>query len=101
MDEEQERADSETNDISGNSWTALMIVIALTLAEMDYSPPERRTSSMVLQRIFELLNESFQNQRFPVLTLDEEQDALRLAEVVQNQVQSTLDSIRSEQGDPS
>ena len=90
----------EDGDVSGDSWTALMIAVSMTLAEMDYSPPEQRTSTMFLQRVDELLRESFQLQRFPALTLDEEQDALRLAQAMRRSVESTLDSIRSEYGEP-
>ena len=88
----------ENGDVSGDSWTALMIAVSMTLAEMDYSPPELRTSAMFLQRVDELLKESA--QRFPSLSLDEEQDALRLAQAMRRVVQSTLDSIRSDYGNP-
>ena len=88
----------ENDDASGGSWTALMAAVAFTLAEMDYSPPERRTAAMFLQRMDELLKDSFQH--FQALTLDEEQDALRLAQAMRRTVQSVRDSIRSEYGDP-
>ena len=88
----------ENGDISGDSWTALMVAVSLTLAEMDYSPPEQRTAAMFLQRMDELLKESF--QRFVSLTSAEEQDALRLAQAMRRSVQSARDSIRSDHGDP-
>ena len=69
-----------------------------TLSEMDYSPPEMRTASKFLQRMDELLAESFQLQRFPSLTLDAEEHALRLAQAMRNSVQSARDSIRSDCG---
>ena len=89
------------DDMSDDAWTALMVAIALTLSEMDYSPPEMRTASKFLQRMDELLAESFQLQRFPSLTLDGEEHALRLAQAMRNSVQSARDSIRSDYGEPS
>ena len=89
------------DDMSDDAWTALMVAIAFTLSEMDYSPPEMRTASKFLQRMDELLAESFQLQRFPSLTLDAEEHALRLAQAMRNSVQSARDSIRSDCGEPS
>ena len=82
------------DDISGATWTALMMAIGFTLAAMDYSPPELRTTRMFLQRVEELLEESF--QRFPILGPEEKQDARRLAQTLRNQVQSASDTICSD-----
>ena len=81
--------------------TRLSAMRSSLLHSLSFDAKPTRTGRMFLQRMDELLDESFQRQRFESLTVDEEQDALRLARIFRDQVQSERDSIRSEYGEPS
>ena len=85
--------DEYYEEASGDAWTALMVAVSFTLAELDYSPHELRVAGMVLDRIDELLEEALQKN--PALTLTDCEYARRLAKALRRSVRRAQDSIET------
>ena len=88
---------AEGNDTHDSSWAAIMTCVAFSLAEMDYSPPDARTTDMFLSRMEELLRSP---EMLDTLSVEDFLAASDLVQTLRRQVHERSEAIRSDHGDP-
>ena len=84
-----------SGDYSGNAWQAVFVAIGMALSELDFSPPERKTSEDLLHAIGEIL--AGHPTAVPETTERDYEDAQSIFGMLAWQVRDHVETIRREQ----